>query len=82
MYADTVFGFMGTPFLLLLLLLLLLLSWMSKYDYLDTCCFERLICVCFVFLYCTCSAPLSMFHMERRSRNTFIIIIIITTPRN
>ena len=24
---------------------------------------------------CTCSAQLSMFHMERRSRNTFIIII-------
>ena len=33
-----------------------------------------------VFLYfciCTCSAQLSMFHVERRSRNTLIIIIII-----
>ena len=29
------------------------------------------------FFYCTCSVQLSMFHMERRSRNTLIIIIII-----
>ena len=29
-----------------------------------------------VFCICTCSAQLSMFHKERRSRNTLIIIII------
>ena len=29
------------------------------------------------FCICTCSAQLSMFHMDRRSRNTLIIIIII-----
>ena len=29
------------------------------------------------FCICTCSAQLNMFHMERRSRNTLIIIIII-----
>ena len=29
------------------------------------------------FCICTCSAQLSMFHMERCSRNTLIIIIII-----
>ena len=29
------------------------------------------------FCICTCSAQLSMFHMERRSRNTLIIIIKI-----
>ena len=29
------------------------------------------------FCICTCSAQLSMFHMERRSRNTLIINIII-----
>ena len=29
------------------------------------------------FCICPCSAQLSMFHMERRSRNTLIIIIII-----
>ena len=28
------------------------------------------------FCTCTCAAQLSMFHMERRSRNTLIIIII------
>ena len=27
------------------------------------------------FCICTCSAQLSMFHMERRSRNTLIVII-------
>ena len=32
-------------------------------------------CVLYVCI-CTCSAQLSMFHMERRSRNTLIIIII------
>ena len=30
-----------------------------------------------VFCICTCSAQLRVFHMERRSRNTLIIIIII-----
>ena len=30
----------------------------------------------FYFCICTCSAQLSMFHMEKRSRNTLIIIII------
>ena len=29
------------------------------------------------FCICTCSAKLSMFHMERHSRNMLIIIIII-----
>ena len=29
------------------------------------------------FCICTCSAQLSMFHMERRSRNTLIINVII-----
>ena len=30
------------------------------------------------FCICTCSAQLSVFHMERHSRNTLITIIIIT----
>ena len=34
------------------------------------------------FCICTCSAQLSMFHMERRSRNMFIIIIITVCDRN
>ena len=34
------------------------------------------VCVLY-FCICLCSAQLSMFHMERRSRNMLIIIIII-----
>ena len=54
---------------------------MSQHACLDTCCFECLIiklyaCVLY-FCICPCSAQLSMFHMERRSRNMLIIIIII-----
>ena len=67
-------GFVGTFFFNLSLQL----SWMSEQDCLNTCCFGCLICMCFVFLYSTCSQQLSMSHMERRSRNMFIIIIIIT----
>ena len=52
-------------------------SRMFQHDYLDTCCFECLICMDLYFCICTCSAQLSMFHMERRSRNMLIIIIII-----
>ena len=29
------------------------------------------------FCICTCSAQMNMFHMERRSRNTLIILILI-----
>ena len=39
--------------------------------------FECLLCMRYTFCICTYSAQLSMFHMERRSRNTLIIIIII-----
>ena len=57
--------------------IIFMLSWMFQHDYLDTCCFECLIYAC-VLHFCihTCSAQLSMFHMERHSRNTLIIIII------
>ena len=46
-YIDTVFGFGGYFFFNPSLLL----SWMFEHDCLDTYCFERLICMCFVFLY-------------------------------
>ena len=42
MYVDTVYGFYGYFFML---------SWMFQHDYLDTCCFECLLCMCLVFLY-------------------------------
>ena len=59
------------------------------YEYIFLClvgCFSMIIwtpavlsvlyeCVLY-FCICACSLQLSMFHMERRSRNTFIIIII------
>ena len=31
--------------------ILFMLSWMFQHDYLDTYCFECLICMCFVYLY-------------------------------
>ena len=35
------------------------------------------LCACVLyFCVCTCAAQLNMFHMERRSRNTIIIITI------
>ena len=70
-YVDTVYGFYGYR------VFFFMLSWMFQHDYLDTYCFECLICMCFVFSVYTCSAQLSMFHMERCSRNMLIIIIII-----
>ena len=55
--------------ILVLWVFFFMLNWMFLHDYLDTYCFECLICMHFVFL--------SMFHMERRSRNTLITIITI-----
>ena len=40
---DMVYGFLWVFFFML--------SWMFQHDYLDTYCFECLICMCFVFLY-------------------------------
>ena len=41
--------------------------------------FECVLYACvFYFCICTCSAQLSMFHMDKRSRNTLIIIIIMS----
>ena len=48
------------------------LSLMFEHECLDTWCFKCLICMCFVFLY----AQLSMFHLERRSRNTLIAYLL------
>ena len=42
-YVDTVYGFYGYS--------VFMLSWMFQHDYLDTYCFECLICMGFVFLY-------------------------------
>ena len=53
----------------------LLFNWMFEHDCLDKCCFGCLRCMCLYYCICTCSAQLSMFHMERHSRNTLIILI-------
>ena len=53
-----------------------LLGRMLEHDYLDTSCFGRLTCMCFILLHLHLLAQLSMFHMERHSRNTITIIII------
>ena len=42
-YVDAVYGFYGYSFFML--------SWMFQHDYLDTYCFECLVCMCFIFLY-------------------------------
>ena len=42
-YVDLVFRSYGYSFFTL--------SWMFQHDYLETCCFECLICMCFIFLY-------------------------------
>ena len=55
-----------------------LLNWLFQHDCLDTYCFLSVLYACvFYFSICTCSAQLIMFHLEKRSRNTLIIIIII-----
>ena len=41
-YVDTVYGFLWVFFFML--------SWMFQHDYLDTCCFECLICVLYFVL--------------------------------
>ena len=68
-HVDTVYGFYGHSFLCL------------------AGCFSMLIwtptvlsvlCACVLyFCICTCAAQLSMFYIERRSRYTIIIIIVI-----
>ena len=69
-HVDMVFGFY------VFCLFIFLFSWMFQHDCSDTCCFESYMHVLYFWI-CTSSAQLSIFHMERRSRNTLIIIIII-----
>ena len=70
-YVDTVYGFHGYSFLCLV-------GCFSMIIWTPTVLGVLYACVVY-FCICTCSTQLSMFHMERRSRNTLIIIIIIHT---
>ena len=60
-----------------------MLSWIVQNDYLDTCCFECLICMYFVFLYLHLFRAIEhVSHgkapdLEIRSLLFFVIIIII-----
>ena len=66
-YTDTVYGFYGYSFLCLV-------GCFSMTIWTPTVLSVLYACVLY-FRICTCSAQLSKFHMERRSRNTLIIII-------
>ena len=67
-YVDTVYGFYGYSFLCLV-------GCFNMITWTPTFLSVLYACVSYFCIY-TCSAQLSMFHMERRSRNTLIIIII------
>ena len=49
-YVDMVYGFLSVLFFML--------CWVFQHDYLDTCCFECLICMCFVFLHLHLFSPI------------------------
>ena len=68
-YVDTVYGFYGYSFLCLV-------GYFSMIIWTPAVLSVLYACVLY-FCTCTCSAQLSMFHMERRSRNSLIIITII-----
>ena len=68
-HVDTVYGFYGYSFLCLV-------GCFSMIIWTHTVLSVLYACVLY-FCICTCSTQLSMFHMERRSRNTLIIIIIM-----
>ena len=69
-YVDTVYWFYGYSFLCLA-------GCFSMIIWTPTGLSVLYACVLY-FCICTGSTQLSMFHMERRSRNTLIIIIDIT----
>ena len=68
-YVDTVYGFYGYSFLYLI-------GFFSMIT-----CTPTVLSVLYAyvlsFCICTCTAQLSMFHMERCSRKTLIIIILV-----
>ena len=70
-YVDTVYGFYGYSFLCLDRCFSVIIWTPTVLSVLHACVLYFCNCIW------TCSAQLSMFHMERRSRNTLNIIIII-----
>ena len=72
-YVDTVFGFYGHSFFIYLLCLAGCFSMIIW-----TPAVFSVLCACVLHFCITCSVQLSMCHMERRSRNTLVIISSIT----
>ena len=70
-YIDTIFDFYG--YILFYALLCYLAGCLSVIVWTHAVLGVLYACVLY-FCICICSAQLSMFHMERRSRNTLIII--------
>ena len=68
-YVDMVYGFYGYSFFYII-------GCFSMIIWTPTVLSVLYACVLY-FCICTCSAQLSMFHMERFSINTLIIIIVI-----
>ena len=68
-YVDTVFGFYGYSLLLLVGCFSMTIWTPAVLSILYACALY--------FCICTCSAQLSMFHLEKRSKNMLITIIII-----
>ena len=77
-YVDTVCWFYGYSFIFFIyfFFFLGLIGCFSMIIWTPIVLSVLYACVLY-FCICTCSALLSMFHMERRSRTTLIIIIII-----
>ena len=69
-YADAVFGFYGYSFLCLV-------GCFSMITWTPAVLSVLYACVLYFCMSTCLTAQLSMFHMERRSRNTLIIIIIM-----
>ena len=69
-YVDKVFGFYGYSFLCFVECFSMIIWTPAVLSVLYACVLY--------FCFCTCSAQLSMFRMERPSRNTLIIIIVTT----
>ena len=68
-YVDTVYWFYGYSFLCLF-------GCFSMIVWTPTVLSVFYACVLYICI-CTCSAHLSMFHMERPFRNTLIIILLL-----
>ena len=71
LHVDAVYWFYGRSFLCVIGCFSMIVWTRTVFK-----CLIKLYACVFYFCICTCSAQLSMFHVEKRSRNMLIIIII------